>query len=135
MIRALARRQSNPCFWPLPLQQLAELEALLPPGPSVHLAGERPRRHAFGAASPLHLSGVAISLRGGGQQESTLRVAEPWSRPGGEYERNLFSSGRLALSRDSTVRPALAYPVPNMKNRKEREEEENRQNRQNQQAV
>ena len=77
MIRALARRQSNPCFWPLPLQQLAELEALLPPGPSVHLAGERPRRHAFGAASPLHLSGVAISLRGGGQQESTLRVAEP----------------------------------------------------------
>ena len=59
------------------VQQLAELEALLPPGPSVHLAGERPRRHAFGAASPLHLSGVAISLRGGGQQESTLRVAEP----------------------------------------------------------
>ena len=102
MIRALARRQSNPCFWPLPLQQeqLAELEALLPPGPSVHLAGERPRRHAFGAASPLHLSGVAISLRGGGQQESTLRVAEPKM---GVRKKSIRSSGRLALSRDSSL--------------------------------
>ena len=54
----------------LPLQQLAGLEALLPPGPSVHLAGETPRRHAFGALRPHYLSGVAISLRGAGQQES-----------------------------------------------------------------